>query len=125
MRTVVLALAVTVAAGCRQETRVAADHELRIARLRAEYEVVAAQPAVLDTLADTFANAGKPEVDAKLELLRARVHDADRAIGELRRAPDDEWTARDTAAADALRKAEDARRDAWQAFAHARSRRSS
>lgn len=84
-----------------------APRELRIRSLEAQLQVIATQPVIIHTMARVFplSEAGRAQVTHKLEALQMRFDEAKNLV-----------RAGDPQATEAMKRLEDARKDAWDAL---------
>jgi hypothetical protein len=124
MRTLLLALALVAAPGCTSNHTVdhsadfAARRQLRARALEAQLQVIATQPMLINTIAQVFplTEAGRARVTEKLVALQMRFDEAKNQIGLVRTSLPDQLEAADAKATDAMKKLDDARKDAWDAL---------
>lgn len=91
---------------------------LRIAVLRAEYEVIATQPMLISTMAKNFrlTDASRGEINEKLSVFQMRLDEAANFLLGLERADAEVWKERERAATKAMERLEEARKNAWDAL---------
>lgn len=96
--------------------------ETRLIGLRSEHSMIAPQGEMIESLSAQLpiTDDGRKEIDAKVDVFQKRSAEAASTIASLQNATPDEWTARDGAADDAMKKLESARDDAWKAFKEAK-----
>jgi len=96
--------------------------EFRLIGLRAEHAMVAPQGEMIESLSAQLpiTDAGRKDIDAKVDVFQKRSAEAATSISNLETATPGEWTERDGAADDAMKKLETARDDAWKAFKEAK-----
>ena len=95
-----------------------ARKDVRIAGLRAEHDVIAAQPDLIMSLSQTFplTDAGRSAVGERVKAFKDQLDDVGNRINELGSTGADEWKQRDDAMTDAVTKLENARNAAWKAL---------
>jgi len=110
MRTLLAALAVVACSkpAPRETPSRDARRELRVRSFDAQLKVIATQPIIINTMARVFplTEAGRAQVTAKLQQLQMRFDEAKNALRE----------ADDSKVADAMKRLEEARKDAWDAL---------
>jgi hypothetical protein len=94
---------------------------IRAATLRAQHAVIATQPALINTMVETFplTEKGRTMVGEKLVILRMRLDETAHLIERLAKAEAVELEVRNDAVTDAMNRLEDARKDAWKALGDA------
>ncbi len=101
---------------------------VRMATLRGVHEVIATQPMVISTIAQALplTEAGRADIDEKLQVFQMRLDEAENLIRALAHARADEYGNDDNAVTGAMKRLEESRKAAWQALDNApRSDRSS
>ena len=140
MRTLVMALALVAAQGCKKSASekhadkaadALADHEtaataadftarreVRYRALDAQLQVIASQPFIINTMAKVFplTEAGRARVTASLQALQMRFDEAKNLVGLVRTSPAATFKDADDRATAAVKKLDDARKDAWDAL---------
>lgn len=113
------------------DTRAALDHatavfgdrkEIRLIGLRSEQSMIAPQGEMISSLASQMplTDDARKNLEQKVDALAQRAGESSAKITDLQNATPDEWTARDEAAAAAMKHLESARDDAWHAFKKAK-----
>lgn len=124
MRTLFMALALVAAQGCKPERPAehsadfAARRQSRFRALDAQLQVIATQPMLINTMANVLplTEAGRAHVTAKLQVLQMRFDEAKNQVALVRACSAERCKDADDKAADALKKLDDARKDAWDAL---------
>ena len=95
--------------------------EVRLLGIHAERSMIGSQPVMIATFIEQLplAPVARDVVAAKIATIESRLVDADRTIAALEAATAENWTLRDAAATDAMRRLEAARDDAWSALKNA------
>jgi hypothetical protein len=90
----------------------------RIQILRAQHEVIATQPKLIATMATNFplTDAGRADVNERLTMFQRRLDEAADLIQGLEHVDATGWTERDEDVIAAMKRLEDARKDAWEAL---------
>lgn len=93
----------------------------RIDALRAQYAVIASQPAMIGTMARELpiTDGARGDINDKLHRLQMRLDEMQNLIEGLVRVPVDSWEQRDGDATTAMERLDDARREAWHSLEQA------
>lgn len=124
MRTLLMALALVAAQGCKPEPAAehsadfAARRQTRYRALDAQLQVIATQPIMINAMAKVFplTEAGRAFVTAKLQTLQMRFDEAKNQVVLVRTSLVDHFSDADEMATAAMRRLDDARKDAWDAL---------
>ena len=90
----------------------------RLAALQLSHDLAASQTGLISVLARDMpiTDAARGEINGKLTRLQMRLDEATNLIEGLMRVQLDGWEARNTDVTDAMKRLEDARKDAWDAL---------
>lgn len=128
-RCLVVALALVAAAPACNHDEVAAARaserddveqraHARLASLRAVHAVIAAEPMLIHALAQAqdVSDADRAHIAERLQIFQTRIDEADNAIESLAVARPEDWATREVVATHAMKRAEEARLDAWESL---------